>query len=670
MKDKYIVFDNSMNIENISFDIIITTYNNPSILENLLNEINEQTLKNIHCIVIDDCPDDDHYKEIVKKYKLLYIKTKSNNGPAINRNYALNYVKSKYTLFLDDDISLTSYNTFQSINDLLRPDNIAQYAFKIVNYDDETMLTDCGIWNYNGLFHGGIFNGKYIHEVHGLDTYTRKVLGGCTAATFVNNNVIKNVGGFDGDLYYLGEDTDLSLKIINSGYDVVYRPDIIFKHMESMSMNKRFELKKYLYYRNNLIILFRNYPLKHILHIIFKMMFQNDSVKYGTGINTISKSDSWIRFKSYFGFIVRIPRIIFHKFKYLQKYNVNNSYNLYKLLKMELSNSTKFNHIIFEITNVCNARCAMCFVLDELNKKTNLLSLDEIDKMFCNMKELKSIVLGGGEPFLRKDIDKICGILHKYNPNISITIPTNASKPKMILEKLKLIKLIGCKNVLLSISIDGLPEYHDENRKIPGLSKKIIELYNLIELHSLDIRIQINSCITGDSFSQIDELYDYISVSMPNAEWIFEPVRGNYNKDDVTGLSIEQWMTLQSKIPVYKKSKRQRDLKRLFDNSINVLKNKKQIVPCTGGTEFISINYQGNLNVCENFEDNINIRDMDYNVNNLQKHERWNKRVNSVINNECYCTHFCWLGHSLNKWEPQSIYSRVLNKFENYYNSG
>ena len=65
-------------------------------------------------------------------------------------------------MFLDDDISLTSYNTFQSINDLLRPDNIAQYAFKIVNYDDETMLTDCGIWNYNGLFHGGIFNGKYI----------------------------------------------------------------------------------------------------------------------------------------------------------------------------------------------------------------------------------------------------------------------------------------------------------------------------------------------------------------------------------------------------------------------------------------------------------------------------------------------------------------------------
>ena len=57
--------------------------------------------------------------------------------------------------------------------------------------------------------------------------------------------------------------------------------------------------------------------------------------------------------------------------------------------------------------------CSHCFYHDSLNKKMNELSLDEIDAFTKTMNPLLSLILTGGEPYLRHDLDQIARIFYE-----------------------------------------------------------------------------------------------------------------------------------------------------------------------------------------------------------------------------------------------------------------
>ena len=49
------------------------------------------------------------------------------------------------------------------------------------------------------------------------------------------------------------------------------------------------------------------------------------------------------------------------------------------------------------LTEICNLNCKMCFLHESINKKKQLLTLDEIKKMLLSFSMLKNIVLGKDE---------------------------------------------------------------------------------------------------------------------------------------------------------------------------------------------------------------------------------------------------------------------------------
>ena len=69
--------------------------------------------------------------------------------------------------------------------------------------------------------------------------------------------------------------------------------------------------------------------------------------------------------------------------------------------------------------------CAHCFYHDSLNKKMNELSLEEIDAFTKTMDPLLSLILTGGEPYLRHDLDQIVRIFYENTKVPIITIPSN-----------------------------------------------------------------------------------------------------------------------------------------------------------------------------------------------------------------------------------------------------
>ena len=129
------------------------------------------------------------------------------------------------------------------------------------------------------------------------------------------------------------------------------------------------------------------------------------------------------------------------------------------------------SYFIFYPTSRCNLMCSHCFYHDSLNKRMNELSLDEIDAFTKTMDPLLSLILTGGEPYLRHDLDQIARIFYENTRTPIITIPSNGwYLDKMSKQIRNMMK--WCPELILNqlISIDGLKEDHDAIR-MKGLNK-------------------------------------------------------------------------------------------------------------------------------------------------------------------------------------------------------
>ena len=144
-----------------------------------------------------------------------------------------------------------------------------------------------------------------------------------------------------------------------------------------------------------------------------------------------------------------------------------------KILKDRLLRS--FEYLRISVTDRCNFRCSYCMPSDIFNKDYKYISQDKILTYeeiitickLLNQFGLKKIRLTGGEPLLRKNIDKLIARLKTDACIENISMTTNGSL--LTEEKTRLLKAAGLDSITLSI--DTL----DQNmlRRINGTKKNI-----------------------------------------------------------------------------------------------------------------------------------------------------------------------------------------------------
>src|SRR5262249_52178101 len=140
----------------------------------------------------------------------------------------------------------------------------------------------------------------------------------------------------------------------------------------------------------------------------------------------------------------------------------------------------KLNTIIFFVTSHCNATCETCFYWDELNRQGDL-SWEEIVRLSENTPPFTDLWFSGGEPTLRKELPEIIDLFVKNNGVTYINLPTNGLKPYRIYEVADHCLRENPKLELhVNISIDGLREYHDFMRGVPGNFDKALESARLL----------------------------------------------------------------------------------------------------------------------------------------------------------------------------------------------
>lgn len=95
----------------IHLSIIIPVYNTSAYIEQCLQSVEVQTLKDIEVVLVDDHGQDDSIlvaKDFVAKSKrkdihYVFAQTQSNSGPAVARNIGIQIARGEYIAFLDAD---------------------------------------------------------------------------------------------------------------------------------------------------------------------------------------------------------------------------------------------------------------------------------------------------------------------------------------------------------------------------------------------------------------------------------------------------------------------------------------------------------------------------------------------------------------------------------------
>lgn len=97
--------------------IIIAMYNTEKYIEETINSITKQPLKEVQIIIVDDESTDNsvsNVRTLQEKYPNIELYTQKNQGPAIARNYGMTKASGKYIMFLDSD-DLLAENILQNL---------------------------------------------------------------------------------------------------------------------------------------------------------------------------------------------------------------------------------------------------------------------------------------------------------------------------------------------------------------------------------------------------------------------------------------------------------------------------------------------------------------------------------------------------------------------------
>ena len=120
--------------------------------------------------------------------------------------------------------------------------------------------------------------------------------------------------------------------------------------------------------------------------------------------------------------------------------------------------------LIFFINSICNQKCEHCFYWRNLNRKDDL-TFDEIVGLSRSLGRIENLNLSGGEPFLRPEFAEICRQFIRHNGVRQIYVPTNGTFTERTVRHVRRSSRRRTSTCSWSsISLDGMPEFHDRFR--------------------------------------------------------------------------------------------------------------------------------------------------------------------------------------------------------------
>ena len=214
----------------MKYSIIVPVYNRPDEVDELLQSLCEQSLKDFEVVIVEDGSQKD-CKEVAGRYTdRLDVKyfMKPNSGPGQSRNYGAERAQGDYLLVLDSDVVLpTGY--LQAVDDELRRQPADAFGGPDAAHPSFTDVQKAISYSMTSFFTtGGIRGGKKKLDKF----YPRSFNMG------IRREVYLQLGGFSKMRF--GEDIDFSYRIVEAGYQPRLFPSAWVWHKRRTDFRKFF----------------------------------------------------------------------------------------------------------------------------------------------------------------------------------------------------------------------------------------------------------------------------------------------------------------------------------------------------------------------------------------------------------------------------------------------
>ncbi len=307
--------------------------------------------------------------------------------------------------------------------------------------------------------------------------------------------------------------------------------------------------------------------------------------------------------------------------------------------------------LILFINSICNMKCEHCFYWKELNQKTDL-TFEELVALSEELGKIETLNLSGGEPFIRKEFADICRQFIRHNGVREIYVPTNGYFTDRTIESLKgVLKESSLKEIGVEISLDGMPEFHDEFRKTRYAFHRAMETYDaMAELQKTDPRLQIYSISTAteSNMEEIRQLTTFLYDRCPQmAHHHLALIRGDRKNPSLQGPSLQAYRELHEYSRRLWISRHEARSGSVVEPMLQHVKTQtaeleQQVVPCRAGVLSAVIYANGDVGVCEQRPVIGNLRQSSF-------MELWHAHATHTVRKsikakECYCTNeiFLW----------------------------
>jgi len=336
----------------------------------------------------------------------------------------------------------------------------------------------------------------------------------------------------------------------------------------------------------------------------------------------------------------------------------------YRLARRKMASPGAPLNLTFSVTNVCQSRCRTCNIwsLYEAHpeKRSEELTLAEIEKIFCSMGHIYVFNISGGEPFLRPEITDIIRLACRYlSPGI-IHIPTNAIAIERIDKKInKILNFLKTSfprvHLTVKPSLDHIGDRHDEIRGVKGNFEKVTSLFQRLKTLQPEFpnfHVELGTVISNWNINDIEEIAAFVTAlgtdsyrneiaeersEMFNSGNPITPAPDAYEK------AVEHFVRL---IRANMKSRlffhRITGAFRLvyYDLAIRILREHRQVIPCYAGISNAHLSPYGDVWACctLGYDRSMgNLREFDYDFQKLWQSPRADAVRTGIYKRNCNC---------------------------------
>lgn len=249
--------------------VIILNWNGRKLLEQFLPIASRYSITEDADLIVADNGSTDDSVEWIKTHhpEVKVLSFGENYGFAEGYNRAIEQTQYKYTILLNSDVEVTEGWTLPLLDFMRRNSAVGALQPKIRSWKERSKFEYAGAaGGYLDKLGYPYCRGRLFDSIEeDRGQYDGKVVDVCWAsgaALMVRTDIYLKVGGLDARFFAHMEEIDLCCRIHGAGYRVVTVPDAMVFHVGGASLAQGNPKKTYLNFRNNLLLLYKNMPIK------------------------------------------------------------------------------------------------------------------------------------------------------------------------------------------------------------------------------------------------------------------------------------------------------------------------------------------------------------------------------------------------------------------------